>query len=92
MTDIERGKNLELESARRLVQGLKAVESIFAVFSYGLIAVLGALYYAGLIDQLWVLALPAIQLLALKVAIGGYVGARVAPRVIAEKKRNATPE
>ncbi len=83
---------MELEFGRRLVQGLKAIESIFAVFSYGLVAILGGLYYAELLDQLWVVALPAVQLLALKLAIGGYVGAKVAPRVIAEKKRNSASQ
>lgn len=79
----------EAEFARRLSTSLKIIESIVSVVSYVLIAVLGVLYYVGVLQELWVLLFPAAQQLALKMAIGGYYGAKVAPSVIEEQKRNA---
>ncbi len=82
------GTQPEAEFARRLATSLKLVESTVSVVSYVLIAVLGVLYYVGVLRELWVLLFPAAQHLALKMAIGGYYGAKVAPSVIEERKRN----
>lgn len=81
--------NTEAEFGRRLAEALKIIEAVLFVVSTVLLVVLGLLYYVGVLEQLWVLLLPPLQHLFLKFAIGGYYGAKVAPRIIDEQKRNA---
>ncbi|MBV1862289.1 MAG: hypothetical protein KUG77_27970 [Nannocystaceae bacterium] len=81
---------METEFAKRLPKCLKAIEAMFAVVSYGFVAFLGILYYLGILAELWVVLLPAVQHLALQLVVGGYVGAKVAPGVIEDRERNST--
>ncbi|MGH1343595.1 MAG: hypothetical protein ACRBN8_18705 [Nannocystales bacterium] len=77
---------MEAELGKRLLNGFKAIEAVFAAASYAMVAVLGALYSFGALGELWVVFLPAAQHLVLKLVIGGYYGAKVAPRIIEEMK------
>lgn len=78
---------MEAQPGQRIVNALKSIETLMSVVSYALVAVLGLLYYVGVLQELWVVALPALQLLALKAAIGGYYGAKIAPHIIEEQRR-----
>ena len=85
-------KHMEAEPGQRILNALKSIEALMSVVSYALVAVLGLLYNFGVLEELWVVALPALQLLALKAAIGGYYGAKVAPRIIEEQYRETAEE
>lgn len=77
----------EGRTAVRIAKAMKAVEAIFSAVSYALVAVLAVLYFVGVLEELWVVMLPALQLLALKFAMGAYYGAKLAPGVIDERYR-----
>lgn len=83
---------MEAQFGQRILQALKSIEAVMSVVSYALVAVLGVLYYFGAVGELWVVGLPAVQLLALKAAIGGYYGAKVAPHIIEEQRRETVEE
>ncbi len=76
----------EAEFGRRLIVALKGIEALMFFASALLVAILGVLYYFDVLEELWVLLLPPLQHLALKMAVGGYYGAKVAPPIIEEQR------
>ena len=76
----------EAKHAERLMQALKMIQAGHLVMAALAVAALTVLRLAGVLQEWWVVALPLLQHQALGLIIGGYFGARVAPRVIDERR------
>jgi len=74
---------------RDIITAHKAVIAMATLVAAALTVVLGVLYFFDVLEELWVLALPAIHVMALKLVAGGYYGAVIAPQVIEDRKRKA---
>ena len=76
----------EATYAKRLVEATKIIQAAYLVVTALAVGGLAVLRLAGVLQEWWVLALPVMQYWALSMIIGGYFGARVAPRVIDEQR------
>jgi uncharacterized membrane protein YfcA len=76
----------EATFAKRLVETTKVIQAAHLVVAALAVAALAVLRLSGVLQEWWVVPLPILQHWALSMIIGGYFGARIAPRVIDEQR------